>query len=196
MSERMHGNTREILERIAAGHSPKSIADSLGVCIQTVYNCKNRHADALNRIMHRRADGTPDTFPPGSGCESIHGQHEDAVENPAESSEPIQHSLGELIRRIKELEAENKTLSDDYNKLMESQTIHQKAPAFDEKYMLKFMLDIASDTISTREFISGAAVALKCILGIQDPNTAGEMVLECRSFVKHANAPDLAESAK
>lgn len=36
MSERVHGKTMEILERIAAGYSVKSIADSLGTSTTNV----------------------------------------------------------------------------------------------------------------------------------------------------------------
>lgn len=83
MNERVQGNTMEILERIAAGHSAKSIADSLGITTSNVYTCQKRHPDLLNKLKHQKADGSPDAFPPGYGCESVK-RIEQPVENPVE----------------------------------------------------------------------------------------------------------------
>lgn len=154
MSERVHGNTMEILERIAAGHSVKSIADSLGITTNTVYVCRKRHPDILNKIKHQRMDGTPDAFPPGHGCESVK-RIEQPVEIPVEkpTPEPPRHSFGELFEKIKRLENRNKELEE---KLQEKSQEKAEEP-FKQSDLLGFMVERTLDESTTKEELNGIA---------------------------------------
>lgn len=158
MSERVHGNTMEILERIAAGHSVKSIADSLGITTNSVYVCQKRHPDILNKLKHQRMDGTPDTFAPGHGCESVK-REEQPVEKPVEKpvAEQPRHSFGELFEKIKRLENRNKELEE---KLQEK----NRAP-FVQKDLLGFMVTRTLNENTTKEEIMGIASVIDFMNG-------------------------------
>lgn len=152
MSERVHGKTMEILERIAAGHSAQSVADSLGTSLANVFAAKRRHPDLLNQIKHQKADGSPDTFPPGYGCKSVK-RIEQPVEKPA--AEQPRHSFGELFEKIKRLENRNKEL--------EEQLQEKNQNTYNQTDLLTFMVrrTLAEDT--TKEELMGIASTVKFI---------------------------------
>lgn len=158
MSEQVHGNTMEILGRIAAGHSIKSIADSLGITTSNVYLCQKRHPDLLNRIKHQKADGTPDAFPPGHGCESV--KH---IENPVEkpATEQPRHSFGELFDKIKRLENRNKELEEQ----LKEKSQEKAAEPFKQSDLLGFMVERTLDESTTKEELKGIASVIGFING-------------------------------
>lgn len=157
MSERVHGNTMEILERIAAGHSVKSIADSLGITTNSVYVCQKRHPDILNKLKHQKADGSPDAFPPGYGCESVK-RIEQPVENPVEKpvSEPPRHSFGELFEKIKRLENRN-------NELVEK-LLEKNQNTYNQTDLLAFMVRRTLAGGTTKEELMGIAATINFIV--------------------------------
>lgn len=157
MSERVHGNTMEILERIAAGHSAQSIADSLGTSTANVYACQRRHPDLLNKIKRQRADGTPDTFAPGHGCESVKHE-EEPVEKTMEKHviEQPRHSFGELFEKIKRLENRNKELVE---KLLE-----KNRDTFDRTDLLGFLVRRTLVEGTTKEELMGIASVIDFIV--------------------------------
>lgn len=162
MSERVHGNTMEILARVAAGHSVKSIADSLGITTNSVYVCQKRHPDILNRIKHQKADGTPDVFPPGHGCESV--KHiEQPVENPVEkpATEQPRHSFGELFEKIKRLENRNKELEEQ----LQEKSQEKAAEPFKQSDLLRFMVARTLNENTTKEEIMGIASVIDFMNG-------------------------------
>lgn len=167
MSERVHGKTMEILERIAAGHSVQSIADSLDTSPANVWAAQRRHPDLLNKIKHQKADGSPDAFPPGYGCESvkrIEQPVETTVEKP--TSEPPRHSFAELFEKIKRLENRNKELVE---KLLE-----KNRNPFDQTDLLGFLVrrTLAEDT--TKEELMGIAATISFIVN-SEPKQLDEL---------------------
>lgn len=153
MSERVHGKTMEILERIAAGHSVQSIADSLGTSPANVWAAQRRHPDLLNKIKHQKAVGSPDAFPPGYGCESVK-RIEQPVEKP--TYEPPRHSFAELFEQIKRLKIRNKELEEQ---LQEKNTYNQTD-------LLSFMVERTLDESTTKEELRGIASVIGFINGI------------------------------
>lgn len=157
MSERVHGKTMEILERIAAGHSVQSIADSLGTSLANVWAAQRRHPDLLNKIKHQKADGSPDAFPPGYGCESIK-RIEQPVENP--TPEPPRHSFAELFGKINRLEIRNKELEE----LLQEKSQEKAAEPFKQSDLLGFMVERTLDESTTKEEIKGIAATINFIV--------------------------------
>lgn len=157
MSERVHGKTMEILERIAAGHSVQSIADSLGTSPANVWAAQRRHPDLLNKIKHQRMDGTPDAFPPGHGCESVK-RIEGAVEIPVEKpvTEQPRHSFGELFEKIKRLENRNKEL--------EEKLLEKNRDTFDRTDLLEFLVRRTLAEETTKEELMGIAATISFIV--------------------------------
>ena len=158
MSERVHGNTMEILARIAAGHSVKSVADSLGITTNSVYVCQKRHPDLLNKLKHQKADGTLDAFPPGHGCESV--KH---IENPVEKpvTEQPRHSFGELFEKIKRLENRNKELEEK----LQEKSQEKAAEPFKQSDLLGFMVARTLNENTTKEEIMGIASVIDFMNG-------------------------------
>lgn len=160
MSERVQGNTMEILERIAAGHSAKSIADSLGITTSNVYTCQKRHSDLLNKLKHQKADGSPDAFPPGYGCESVK-RIEQPVENPVEKpvTEQPRHSFGELFEKIKRLENRNKEL--------EELLLEKNQNTFNQTDLLRFLVRRTLAEGTTKEELMGIASTVNFLLNAE-----------------------------
>lgn len=156
MSERVHGKTMEILERIAAGHSVQSIADSLDTSPANVWAAQRRHPDLLNKIKHQKADGSPDAFPPGYGCESIK-RIEQPVETPVEKTaiEPPRHSFAELFEKIKRLENRNKEL--------EEQLLKKNRDTFNRTDLLDFLVRRTLAEGTTKEELMGIASTVNFI---------------------------------
>lgn len=154
MSERVHGKTMEILERIAAGHSVQSIADSLGTSLANVWAAQRRHPDLLNKIKHQKADGSPDAFPPGHDCESVK-RIEQPVETPVEkpTPEPTRHSFGELFEKIKRLENRNKELEEK----LQEKSQEKAAEPFKQSDLLGFIVERTLDESTTKEELKGIA---------------------------------------
>ena len=158
METRNADQSREIIERLIDGHSPKDIATSLGIPVYSVYNTKRYNKDLYFKLKHQRMDGTPDAFPPGHGCESV--KHiENPVENPVEKPvpEPLRHSFGELFEKIKRLENRNKELEE---KLQEK----NQAP-FEQKDLLGFMVARTLNENTTKEEIMGIASVIDFMNG-------------------------------
>lgn len=167
MSERVHGKTMEILERIAAGHSVQSIADSLGTSPANVWAAQRRHPDLLNKIKHQKADGSPDAFPPGYGCESVK-RIEQPVENP--TPEPPRHSFAELFGKINRLEIRNKELVE---KLLE-----KNRDTFDRTDLLEFMVRHTLAESSTKEELMGIASTVNFLLNAEAIKVAVNNIYE------------------
>lgn len=160
MSERVHGKTMEILERIAAGHSVQSIADSLGTSLANVWAAQRRHPDLLNKIKHQKADGSPDAFPPGYGCESIK-RIEQPVETPVEkpTPEPPRHSFAELFGKINRLEIRNKELEEK---------LHEKNQnTYNQTDLLAFMVRHTLAEGTTKEELMGIASTVDFLLNAE-----------------------------
>lgn len=154
MSTRNAAQSQEIIERLIAGHSPKDIATSLGIPIYTVYNTKKCNKDLYFKLKHQRMDGSPDTFPPGYGCESVK-RIEPPVENPVEKpvTEQPRHSFGELFEKIRRLENRNKELEEQ----LKEKSQEKAAEPLKQPDLLGFMVERTLDESTTKEELKGIA---------------------------------------
>lgn len=174
MTTRNAVQTQEIIERLIAGHSPKDIATSLGIPIYTVYNTKKCNKDLYLKLKHQRMDGSPDTFPPGYGCESVK-RIEPPVEKPVEKpvTEQPRHSFGELFEKIKRLENRNKELEEQLQEKLQEKV----SEPFSKEDLLGFMVKRTMDEETSKEELMGVASTIDFIINGK-PNPFDELFHE------------------
>lgn len=174
MATRIADQSREIIERLIAGHSPKDIATSLGIPIYSVYNAKKYNKDLYFKLKHQRMDGTPDAFPPGHGCESVKYE-EQPVEKTMEKHiiEQPRHSFGELFEKIKRLENRNKELEEK----LQEKSQEKAAEPFKQSDLLGYMLKRTMNENTSKEELMGIASVIDFIIN-GEPKTLDELFKE------------------